>query len=140
MTRDAIVSLLDQRHAAIQRRDIPALMTLHADSCVVDSPLGGVATGSDAIRRVYDAFLSAFPDADFAVEPAIIDGDQVVQLATVTGTDSGGFMGLPPTGKRFTLPMVHVFTLGDGRIQRERRIYDFTGLLIQVGVLKAKPA
>jgi hypothetical protein len=28
---------------------------------------------------------------------------------------------------------------GNGRIIRERRVYDFTGLLIQVGLLKAKP-
>jgi hypothetical protein len=28
----------------------------------------------------------------------------------------------------------------DGRIVHERRILDFTGVLVQVGVLKAKPA
>jgi predicted ester cyclase len=49
-------------------------------------------------------------------------------------------MGLPPTGKKFTMPMVFLFTIRDGRIQHERRVYDFTGLMIQLGVLKAKPA
>jgi hypothetical protein len=34
---------------------------------------------------------------------------------------------------------VSVCTLKGGKIQHERRIYDFTGLLIQIGVLKAKP-
>jgi ketosteroid isomerase-like protein len=48
-------------------------------------------------------------------------------------------MGLPPTGKPFRLPAVFLYELRDGRIVRERRIYDFTGLLVQVGVLKAKP-
>jgi hypothetical protein len=28
----------------------------------------------------------------------------------------------------------------DGLIEHERRIYDFTGLLVQLGVLRAKPA
>jgi hypothetical protein len=28
----------------------------------------------------------------------------------------------------------------DGLIARERRIYDFTGMLLQVGAIKAKPA
>jgi hypothetical protein len=28
----------------------------------------------------------------------------------------------------------------DGLIEHERRIYDFTGLLVQIGVLRAKPA
>jgi len=30
--------------------------------------------------------------------------------------------------------------LRNGKIVHERRIYDFTGLLVQIGVLKAKPA
>ena len=30
--------------------------------------------------------------------------------------------------------------LRDGHIVHERRIYDFTGILVQVGLLKAKPA
>jgi hypothetical protein len=35
--------------------------------------------------------------------------------------------------------MVFVYELKDGKIVHERRIYDFTGLLIQIGVLKVKP-
>lgn len=140
MTRDEIVALLAQRLRALNSRDVAALMVLHAEEGVVDSPLGGHAVGAEAIRRVYDAWLGSFPDAMFEVDPPIIDGDRVAQVATATGTDSGGFMGLPPTGKKFQLPMVHLFIVRDGKIQHERRIYDFTGLMIQLGVLKAKPA
>ena len=57
----------------------------------------------------------------------------------VTGTDTGGFMGLPATGKPFRLPIVILYTVADGLIVHERRIYDFTGMLVQVGILKAKP-
>lgn len=35
---------------------------------------------------------------------------------------------------------MRLYTLSDRLIQEEQRIYDFTGLLIQVGVLKSKPA
>ena len=49
-------------------------------------------------------------------------------------------MGLPPTGRAFRFLAAFVFILRDGRIVEERRVYDFTGLLIQIGVLKAKPA
>jgi hypothetical protein len=33
-----------------------------------------------------------------------------------------------------------LFFLADGKIAREIRIYDFTGILVQLGVLRAKPA
>lgn len=140
MTRDAILSLLDLRLSALQRRDLNALMELYADTCVVDSPLGGHASGHEAIRRVWHAWLGAFKDAEFTFEPPVIDGDRVAQLAMVSGTDTGGFMGLPPTGKHFEMPLVLLYTVSNGRFQTERRIYDFTGLLVQLGVLKAKPA
>jgi hypothetical protein len=34
---------------------------------------------------------------------------------------------------------VFFYELRDGLIVRERRVYDFTGVLVQVGLLKAKP-
>jgi predicted ester cyclase len=49
-------------------------------------------------------------------------------------------MGLPPSGKRFSLPVVFMFTFVDGLIAHERIVYDFTGMLVQIGLLKAKPA
>ena len=140
MTRDEIVSLLDRRFTALDKRDMATLMAVHAANGVVDSPLGGKATGLEAIRKVYDAWLAAFPDVEFEREEPIVEGDRVAQVTTVKGTDIGGFMGLPPTGKRFAMPMVFLFTVKDGKILYERRVYDFTGLMIQLGVLKAKPA
>jgi steroid delta-isomerase-like uncharacterized protein len=140
MTRTEVAALLENRLAALVRRDIDAVMQLHADDCVVESPLGGTARGREAIRKVYEAWLAAFPDAEWAAEPPIVEGERVAQATTVTGSDLGGFMGLPATGKRFTLPVVFLLVVRDGRIHDERRIYDFTGLLIQLGVLKAKPS
>jgi hypothetical protein len=49
-------------------------------------------------------------------------------------------MGLPPTGKPFRIPLVFLGTIKDHRIAEARTLYDFTGLLVQVGILKAKPA
>jgi hypothetical protein len=49
-------------------------------------------------------------------------------------------MGLPPTDKPFHLPVIILCTVNDEHIAHERRVYDFTGLLVQIGVLKAKPA
>jgi len=46
---------------------------------------------------------------------------------------------MPPTGRAVSVPVVFVYELRDGRIRHERRIYDFTGVLVQVGLLKAKP-
>jgi len=86
------------------------------------------------------AFFTALGDVKMTQDELIIDDHRVVQVVTVSGTDTGGFMGMSPTGKPALLPMVIVCRVKDGLITHERRIYDFTGMLVQVGVLKAKPA
>jgi predicted ester cyclase len=48
-------------------------------------------------------------------------------------------MGMAPTHRKITFRCGFFYTVRDGRITHERRVYDFTGLLIQVGLLKAKP-
>ena len=140
MTGEEITAFLRRRLDALQRHDLTAVNALYAESCTVESPLGGRTTGRDAVRRVYEGFYSAFPDAEFSDAEPIIDGDRVAVLTTVKGTHMGALLGLPPSGKPFSLPIVYLLTLRDGLITDELRVYDFTGLLVQLGVLKAKPA
>jgi len=140
MTRTEIVELVKRGQEAFARHDVASLTALHSDSCVVESPLGGTQQGKAAIGQVYRAFFEAFPDASYSVSELVIDDDVVVQVGTLSGTDTGGFMGMVPSGKPAVFPMVVVYRVADGLIVSERRIYDFTGMLVQIGVLKAKPA
>jgi len=139
MTREETQRFFDRRLDAWKRHDVEALTLDHAEGCVLESPLAGHVAGRAAIENVYRGFLASFPD--FAVQHSelIVEGGRVVQMVTMSGTNTGGFMGLPPTGKHFSFPAVLIFTLRDGRIVRERRIYDFTRFLMEIGVLKAKP-
>ena len=122
------------------RRDVTALANFHAEDCVVESPVaGGQARGREAIARSYEAFFHAFPDLAMKYDEPLIDGDRVVLIARISGTDRGGFMGLQPTGRFVDFPCVLLFDVENGLIARERRIYDFTGLAVQVGAIKAKP-
>jgi steroid delta-isomerase-like uncharacterized protein len=140
MTRDDILALVERTHQARSARDASALASLHTDTCVMESlTAGGSVTGRAAIARVYDTWFKGFPDLASTYEELIIDGDRVAELSTVAGTDTGGFLGLPPTGKPFQIPMLWLCTVKDGLIAHSRPIYDFTGLLVQIGVLKMKP-
>ncbi len=139
MTRDEIVDLFARRAVAQADHDVDGLTALHAENCVVESPLGGTHQGRPAIRDVYRMFFDALPDAEITQDELVIDGDRVIQVVTLTATDTGGFMGLPPSGRPAELPIVLACRVAGDLIVHERRIYDFTGLLVQIGVLKAKP-
>ena len=140
MTRADIAAWVEQRTAAMNRHDVAALTRCFAPDCVVESPTaGGTIRGLQAVDEIHRAWMNGFPDVTFTTDGLLIDGDRIVWVATASGTDSGGFMGLPPTSRAFSLPMVLFTTLRDGLIVSERRIYDFTGMLMQIGVLKARP-
>jgi predicted ester cyclase len=141
MTRQDVEQVFGRREEAIAHRDAVELGLLYAEDAIVDSPTaGGAVRGRAAIETVNRAWFSGFPDVVFTTETVIIDGDRAVWIGRTHGTDTGGFMGLDATNKPFELPMVMVCTLADGLIVHERRIYDFTGMLVQIGVLKAKLA
>lgn len=126
---------------AWRRRDLHALADLYSDTAVMESPMaGGTIMGREAILTSQDALWAAFPNMVSTFEPPLLDDERLAFVVEVAGTHAGVMMGLPPTGRPFRFNLVFLFDLREGRIIRDRRIYDFTGFLIQIGVLKAKPA
>jgi uncharacterized protein (TIGR02246 family) len=140
MTRDDILSLLDKQSAAWAAHDPAAFASGYAPHATVTSPTGGVLEGRDEIEHIARKWFQAFPDIRFASEEILIDGDRVVQIARVSGTHGGEFFGVAATGRKVDVVFALIMTVGGGHITEERRILDFTGVLVQVGVLKAKPA
>ena len=139
MTREEIAAFFDRRQQAFDNLDAASLAADYADDCVIESPTAGTHQGRAAAQAALQAVFDAFADMKIRTDALVIDGNRVAHVLSAEGTDIGGFMGLPATGKPFRLAAVLVYELKGHQIVRERRIYDFTGLLVQVGVLKAKP-
>jgi steroid delta-isomerase-like uncharacterized protein len=140
MSRQQVLELFKRREDAYEDLDAAMLATDYTDDAVIESPTAGVHRGREAAEKALTAIFKAFLDLTVTTEHHIIDGDQVASVLTLEGTHIGDFLGIPPTGKQFRMPAVFFYQLENGRIVHERRIYDFTGLLLQIGILKAKPA
>jgi steroid delta-isomerase-like uncharacterized protein len=140
MTREEITAMFKRREAAWRGHDAATLAADHSSNAVVISPTGGVLEGREEIQRVYQIWFTAFPDLRFEEYDFLIDNDRVALVMTVTGSHAGDFFGLPASGRHVQAVCAFLYTLRNGEIVHERRILDFTGVLIQVGVLRAKPA
>ncbi len=139
MTRDEIEAFFAARQAEWRARNPRALAALHAPDGIVFSPMFGELHGSQAIADSYAALFRSFPDWDFVSQELLVDGDRVAEHFTATATHVGEFMGLAGTHRQAKIEGVRLCEMKDGFVQRERRIYDFSALLIQIGVLKTKP-
>ena len=139
MTRAEIFALFKRRQEAYEDLDAKTLAADYTETAVIESPSTGVHRGREAEANLNTIF-NAFLDITMSVDDLVIDGDIVVTVMSCEGTHMRDLLGFEPTGKRFQMSMAFVHRLKDRKIVHERRIYDFTGLLVQIGVLKAKPA
>jgi predicted ester cyclase len=140
MSREDIERFFAKRNDAWKRHDIVALTADHSENGEVESPVWGHIKGRASIQDVYVQWFSSFPDAEFITEHLLIDGNRAVQFGKMVGIHNGVFCGLAPTGKRFTIHCAFLFVFSEFEIAHEIRRYDFTGMLLQLGVLEAKPA
>ena len=135
-----IQALLKQRTDAWARRDAAGLAAGYTEDGVVTSPLFPRAEGRAAIEGSFTMLFRVFPDLQMTFEDACVSGNRAMQPCRVQATQRGDFMGIRGTGRRVEFDCVLILDLHEELIKRERRIYDFTGMLIQLGVLRGKPA
>jgi predicted ester cyclase len=111
-------------------RDYQAAADLYGDGYV--NPFGsGPSARAEPIRRYH----AAFPDLHLDVEELVVAGDTVVVRLTFRGTDTGGYLGRPPSGRAVEEWVVSIMHFEGDRVVREWTGADKLGLFIQLGVL-----
>jgi steroid delta-isomerase-like uncharacterized protein len=141
MTRAEVESIFERQVSSWNRHDPAAVALFHSADGIVESPMYATRHGRKAIEEAYGAFFKSFPDATMTVEAILIEPPYAAVFATVHATHMNDFFGLPGTNRQFELRHSRLLKLDEsGLIEHERRIYDFTGVLVQLGVLRAKPA
>jgi len=68
-------------------------------------------------------------------EDMIAEGDKVVLRSTFRGTHKGDLMGIAPTGKQVTMPLILIYRIADDKIVEHWMQADALGLLQQLGVI-----
>ena len=102
-----------------------------------DATLHGVPGTGDAwvnLRAAIERTSAGLADVEMVVQDLIAEGDLVAARITSSATQVGPFMGLPPTGRRYTIGELHLFRLRDDRIVEHWHQLDAMGLMRQLGV------
>jgi steroid delta-isomerase-like uncharacterized protein len=140
MTRQDAEALFERQQEAWTGRDPVALTEGHTEDGTIVSPIFRTVHGRPEILESYRSLFATFPDWSLTGQALLIDGSRVAQAFKVKATHAGEFMGLAGSGRRFDFEGMRLFEMKDGLITYERRYYDFTGLLMQLGILRGKPA
>ena len=101
-------------------------------------PVRGELRGPEEFIDTIKNLRTAFPDLNHEEQTIISQGNIVVSIINVTGTHTGKFFILPPTGKKISYEAVHIYQIGeDGKIVEHKAIRDDLTFLAQLGVIDA---
>ena len=91
-------------------------------------------TGSASAARIISELRTGSDDFHLAIEDVSVTGDTVWARLRGTGTDTGGQLGKPPTGKSFAITVIDISRFVDGRMVEHWGVPDRLGLLLQLGL------
>ena len=76
--------------------------------------------GRDLSKEAYTknavTLRNAFPDICMEIDDLFAEGNKVGCRFTVTGTHSGIYQGIPPTGNKISIQGINIFQIDDGKI------------------------
>ncbi|MBK9295265.1 MAG: ester cyclase [Oligoflexia bacterium] len=91
--------------------------------------------GPAGVRLLVAGFRAFLPEVEIAIHEILVDEDKVVAYFTFSGTDTGGYMGHPPSGKQVVFSGIDIFRLAEGKIVERWGILDSASLLYQIGAM-----
>src|SRR5689334_13548808 len=87
----------------VNGHDIGAIPKWFAPDFVDHVEIPGMPPGVDGVIARHAMLFTAMPDIRIDIEAVVAEGDTTAARFTITGTDTGGFMGMPATGKSVTV-------------------------------------
>ncbi len=90
--------------------------------------------GRGDLKRAIERVAKGLTDPVFTIDDLIAEGDQVVARLTASATQTGAFMGLPPSGKRYMISEIHIFRVRDGQVTEHWHQFDQLAMMRQLGV------
>lgn len=95
--------------------------------------------GPDVMKAAISRVAPALSDATMEIQDVIGEGDRVAVRLMSTAVQSGVFMGMPATGRRYTIEEIHIFRIVDGRVAEHWHQGDMVGMMRQLGAMPEQP-
>jgi steroid delta-isomerase-like uncharacterized protein len=89
----------------------------------------------DDLKAAIERTSRGLADPQFTVEDVIAEGDRVAVRLTSSATHVGELMGMPPSGKRYSIGEIHIFRLRDGKVAEHWHQLDQMAMMRQLGAM-----
>jgi steroid delta-isomerase-like uncharacterized protein len=135
MSIEAHKNIVRHYQAIYNSNNLDGLDEVVSKDLLTPKIMAGIPTGIEGAKAVHHIMLTGFPDYQTMIDDLLAEGDQVAARITMTGTHTGDFMGIPPTGRSVSFTGMYIARIANGKIVEHWGAEDGVSLLQQLGVL-----
>lgn len=135
MPPEDMKALVEKLHAIWNTGDVSLVPEVYAPDFVVHWLSGTPPRDSCGHEGAIEAITgtrAAFPDWHEDVRDMVIGDDRVVTHYVSSGTHSGSWEGIPPTGRRIEIHEMSIYRIKDGQIAEQWCVDNELSLLRQI--------
>ncbi len=110
-----------------------------ADNFIEHQLLPGQKPGLAGLKEMMGAMHAAFPDMKFTTNSITADSNSIWAQFTLTGTNTGPFMGMPPTGKKISVEGIDHLRMENGKAVEHWGFMEEKKMMQQLGLMPADP-
>jgi steroid delta-isomerase-like uncharacterized protein len=118
----------------LNRGNVALLESIAAPDHIEHDPLPGQGGGLAGFRKRVEMLCEGLKP-EFTIEQMVVEGDTVVVRWTNRGRHVGSFLGIPPTGRSFTIAGIDIHALKDGKLAEHHHVVDQFSMLQQLGLI-----
>ena len=115
--------------------DLGTLDEVVSQDLLTPKIMPGIPTGIEGAKAAHRIMLAGFPDYQTIIDDLFAEGDKVAARITMSGTNTGSFMGIPPTDKHVSFTGIYIARIANGKIVEHWGEEDGVSLLQQLGAL-----
>lgn len=113
------------------KQDDAAIDELVSDDFIPHT-FGPMPRGREGLRTGMKRAGAGVSEPEFTIHDMVAEGDRVAARMTTSAKHTGTFMGIEPTGRRYSIDEIHIFRLRDGRLVEHWHAFDTASLLAQL--------
>lgn len=137
---DDVKDMMQRLYDAVNEGNLDLMDELLAEDFTEHEEFPGFSPDRDGVKKFFGMARAAFDGFRMDVEDLMVDGDKVAVRATLHGTHTGEFLGIPATGKTVAVPLADFGRInGDGKLAEHWGVMDNLVLMQQLGLAPEEP-
>ncbi len=121
---------------AFNQKDLDWIRDSIADDFVEHQQMPGLTPDKEGALAFFGMMFASVPDMKAEILDTVVSGNKIAIRSRTSGTQTGEMMGMPATGKSFSVEAIDIVEVtDDGKTRSHAGVTDAMGMMMQLGLV-----